>query len=159
MAKITTVSKFIKAEMFVFSASVYLFLSGAPVLLEPLKPDDLAYKLVKPWLNWPSLFFWCSTYSFNKCRSFGVCTSVTGGNRARKVEGHALGKGNQPHGDETGVDAASLETQALCSGLLTVMSLSCYPRTVASQAPLSMGFPGKHTGVVCHSLFSIYIWE
>ena len=56
MAKITTVSKFIKAEMFVFSASVSLFLSGVPVLLEPLKPDDLAYKLIKPWLNWPSLF-------------------------------------------------------------------------------------------------------
>ena len=104
-------------------------------------------------------FFWCSTYSFNKCRSFGVCTSLTGGNRERKVKGHALGKRQSTPRGWDGVDAASLETQALCSGLLAVRSLSCYPRTVASQAPLSMGFPGKCTGVVCHSLFSIYIWE
>ena len=33
-----------------------LFLSGAPVLLEPLKPDDFAYKLIKSRLNWPSIF-------------------------------------------------------------------------------------------------------
>ena len=42
--------------MYVFSVSVSLFLSGAPVLLEPLKPDDFAYKLIKSRLNWPSIF-------------------------------------------------------------------------------------------------------
>ena len=26
------------------------------------------------------------------------------------------------------------------------------PQTVASQAPVSMGFPGKNTGVGCHFL-------
>jgi len=41
--------------MYVFSVSVALFLSGAPVLLEPLKPDDFAYKSIKPRLNWPSI--------------------------------------------------------------------------------------------------------
>ena len=38
-----------------------------------------------------------------------------------------------------------------------VKSLSCVrlfatPWTVAHQAPLSMGFPGKNTGVGCHFL-------
>lgn len=35
--------------------SFSLFLSGAPVLLEPLKPDDFACKLIKPQLDWPSI--------------------------------------------------------------------------------------------------------
>ena len=34
----------------------------------------------------------------------------------------------------------------------SVMSDSATPRTVAHQAPLSMGSPGKDTGVGCHSL-------
>ena len=32
----------------------------------------------------------------------------------------------------------------------SVMSDSATPRTVACQAPPSMGFPGKHTGVGCY---------
>ena len=43
------------------------------------------------------------------------------------------------------------------SNIVVVQSLSCIqllatPWTVACQAPLSMGFPGKNTGVDCHFL-------
>ena len=40
----------------------------------------------------------------------------------------------------------------LCSQSLSHVSLSATPWTVAHQAPLSMGFPGKNTGVHCHFL-------
>ena len=33
-----------------------------------------------------------------------------------------------------------------------VARLFVTPRTIALQAPLSMGFPGKNTGVSCHCL-------
>ena len=42
-----------------------------------------------------------------------------------------------------------------CYCLVTKSCLSCSfatPWTVACQAPLSMGFPGKNTGVCCHFL-------
>ena len=34
--------------------------------------------------------------------------------------------------------------------LLSHVRLFATPQTVAHQAPLSMGFPGKNTGVGCH---------
>ena len=68
---------------------------------------------------------------------------------------------------ETAGDSSSQETQ-YCSSLETpfilalvcACVLSCFshawlfaiPWTVAPQAPLSMGFPSKNTGVGCHSL-------
>ena len=39
-----------------------------------------------------------------------------------------------------------------CSQSLSHVLLSATPWTVARQAPLSMGFPGKNTGVHCHFL-------
>ena len=40
----------------------------------------------------------------------------------------------------------------LCCQSLSHVSLSATPWTAARQAPLSMGFPGKNTGVGCHFL-------
>ena len=40
----------------------------------------------------------------------------------------------------------------LCVLSRSVVSNSATPWTVACQAPLSMGFPGKNTGVGCHFL-------
>ena len=37
-------------------------------------------------------------------------------------------------------------------GKLSRVRLSVAPRTAARQAPLSTGFPGKHTGAGCRSL-------
>ena len=39
-----------------------------------------------------------------------------------------------------------------CTSLLSHVWLSMTPRTVARQAPLSMGFSGKNTGVGCRAL-------
>ena len=46
------------------------------------------------------------------------------------------------------------QSQSACSHVLicSVMSNSVTPRTVAHQAPLSMGFPGKNIGVDCQFL-------
>ena len=40
----------------------------------------------------------------------------------------------------------------MCVGQLSCLTL-CNPWTVARQAPLSVGFSGKNTGVGCHFLF------
>ena len=40
----------------------------------------------------------------------------------------------------------------LCAQLLSCVRLFVTPWTVALQAPLSMNFPGKNTGVGCHFL-------
>ena len=47
----------------------------------------------------------------------------------------------------TSRDNTKVEVESLSRVLLFVTS-----GTVARQAPLSMGFPGKNTGVGCHSL-------
>ena len=55
---------------------------------------------------------------------------------------------------------APLWAQAGCSGNLRACALSLFshvqlcgtPKTVAHQAPLSMGFSSKNTGVGCHAL-------
>ena len=40
----------------------------------------------------------------------------------------------------------------LCSVTLDMCDSFAAPRTVAHQAPLSMDFPGRNTGVDCHFL-------
>ena len=42
----------------------------------------------------------------------------------------------------------------VCAGLVAQLCLTlCEPMDCSLQAPLSMRFPGKNTGVGCHSLF------
>ena len=43
-------------------------------------------------------------------------------------------------------------TECVCLLSLSAASDSATPWTVAHQAPLSMGFPGRNTGVGCHGL-------
>ena len=50
-----------------------------------------------------------------------------------------------------GIDSF-LITFILCIQLLSHIRLFVTPWTIARQAPLSMGFPGKNTGVNCHFL-------